>query len=256
MTPFVPRVSELFPGIFQIMSGPRAAHAYLICGSRRRVLIDTGLPASVNTLIDAMASIDVTPESLDLVVLSHEHVDHAGGAPHLARYCPVAAHRLAANKLALQDEFALMNKAFSEELEAFEIDLILNEGCRIEAGGITLEVLHTPGHCSGSICLLEPTRRILFSSDTIMANGIIGGVLGSGNASDYVASLQRLAMLRLEHVLPGHGRTSDQPDSDIDAGIGKLKRLIDESRDIFAVMRETGRGHDDIMRSLRDLNQL
>ena len=89
-----------------------------------------------------------------------------------------------------------------------------------------------------------------------MANGIIGGVLGSGNASDYVASLERLAMLRLEHVLPGHGRTSDQPASDIDAGIGKLKRLIDESRDIFAVMRETGRGHDDIMRSLRDLNQL
>jgi glyoxylase-like metal-dependent hydrolase (beta-lactamase superfamily II) len=251
-----PRVVEHFPGIWQIVGAQRSAHAYLVRGTRRTVLIDAGLPTTYDYLIAALADIGCAPADLDLVLLTHEHIDHAGGAMRLARECPVAAHRLAAKKLVLLDEFTMMSRAFAAEIEAFEVDVLLEEGCRINTGGVTLQVLHTPGHCSGSICVFEPVRRILFSADTIMANGIVGGVLGSGNASDYVESLERLANLRIEHLMPGHGRISNAASDDIQAGIRRLRGLIDDSHTLFASLRETGRGHDEIMRSLRDLNTL
>lgn len=248
------RVTELMPGIWQIISAGRSAHAYLVRGTRRAVLIDSGLPSAYDELAAGLAEAGVLPADLDLVLLTHEHVDHAGGALRLAKSCPVAAHRLAANKLALRDEFALMNRSFVAEVEAFEVDLLLEDGCRIETGGITLHVLHTPGHCSGCICVLEPARRLLFSADTIMANGIVGGVLNSGNASDYIASLERLAMLKIDYLLPGHGKVSRSPTDDITGGIQRLRGMIDDSHALFSVLRDTAKGYDDIMRSLRDLN--
>ena len=251
-----PRVVEHFPGIWQIVGTQRSAHAYLVRGSRRTVLIDSGLPHTYEYLVEALADMGLAPADLDLVLLTHEHIDHAGGAVRLADVCPIAAHRLAANKLVLLDEFTMMSRAFAQEIEAFEIDVLLDEGCRINTGGITLHVLHTPGHCSGSICVFEPARRILFSADTLMANGILGGVLGSGNASDYIESLERLANLRIDHLMPGHGRVSATPAEDIQAGIRKLRMLIDDSHALLSTMRETGSGYDDIMRSLRDLNAL
>ncbi len=250
------RVVEHFPGIWQIVGAQRSAHSYLVRGSRRTVLIDCGLPNTFDYLAECLADVGLRPADLDLVLLTHEHIDHAGAALRLAGQCPIAAHRLAANKLVLRDEFTMMNRAFAADVEAFEIDLLLEEGCRINAGGITLHVLHTPGHCSGSVCVYEPARRILFSADTIMANGIVGGVLGSGNAADYVESLQRLANLHIDYLMPGHGRTSTNAADDLHEGMRKLRALIDDSQALFATMRETGRGHDDIMRSLRDLNAL
>ncbi len=247
-------VVECFEGIWQFVGVSRAAHAYLVRGTRRTILIDTGLPTSVAYLTDCLAGLGMTPADLDLVVLTHEHIDHAGAAPMFARSCPVAAHRLAARKIALRDEFTMMNKAFAADLENFEVDLLLEDGCRIEAGGVSLHVLHTPGHCSGAICLLEPGRRVLFSADTIMASGIVGGVLGSGNVADYIATLERLAILRIDHLMPGHGRISSNADDDIAVGLKRLHGLLDDSQALFATLRETGRGFDDMMRSLRELN--
>jgi glyoxylase-like metal-dependent hydrolase (beta-lactamase superfamily II) len=251
------RVTPLLDGIWQIAGVARAAHAYLVRGSRRNILVDSGLPGSFDGLCAALATLGLAPSDLDLVVLTHEHIDHAGGAPRFARHCPIAAHRLAARKLALHDEFTMMNKAFAADMADFEIDLLLEEGCRIDAGGgRTLHVLHTPGHCSGAICLLDAGHRALISADTIMAGGVVGGVLGSGNVSDYIASLERLALLRIDHLLPGHGRISHDAASDIAAGLERLHGLLDDSQALFSLLRETDRGFDDVMRSLRDLNSL
>jgi hydroxyacylglutathione hydrolase len=251
-----PRVVQCFEGIWQFVGTSRGAHAYLVRGTRRAILIDTGLPNGNDYLVACLAEVGMKPSDLDLVVLTHEHIDHAGGAPLLANFCPIAGHRLAARKLALHDEFAMMNKAFTADVRDFEIDVLLEDGCRIEAGGVSLHVLHTPGHCSGSICLLEPNRRVLFSADTIMAAGIVGGVLASGNVADYIASLERLAILRIENLLPGHGRLSSTAETDIAGGLKRLHGLLDDSQALFSTLRTTDRGFDDVMRSLRELNNL
>jgi len=250
------RVVEHFPGIWQIVGANRSAHAYLVRGSRRNILIDSGLPTTYDYLVAALAEIGLRPADIDLVVLTHEHIDHAGGSLRLAEHCPIAAHRLAANKIALADEFTMMSNAFATDIAAFDVDILLEEGCRLNAGGVLLHVLHTPGHCSGSICVYEPQRRILFSADTIMAKGILGGVVGSGNASDYIESLERLSAMRIDCLMPGHGRISRDADSDLREGTRRLRALIDDSHVLFSTLRGTARGFDDIVKSLRDLNAL
>lgn len=249
-----PGAIQITEGIYQLVGVQRAAHCYLVRGSRRTALIDTGLPATVGHLQESLATLGLGVADIDLVVLTHEHIDHSGGAEFFARHCLIAAHPQAANKLHLADEFALMSRAFSEHARPVEIDLLIDEGSSLDLGGIALHVIHTPGHCSGSICLYEPSRRMLFSADTIMARGVVGGVLHSGNTSDYVTSLERLQHRRIDWLLPGHGRISNDCANDLALGIARLKGLIDDSHTLFTALHGTEDGFRDVMQSLRDLN--
>ena len=249
-------VLQLAPDIFQFVGQRRCAHAYLLRGTRRTALIDTGLPTTTDHFVACLAQVGLHTDDVDVVVLTHEHVDHSGGASLFAARSLIAAHPQAANKLRTADEFALMSRAFAEHATPFEPDLLLAEGSSIDLGGIALEVLHTPGHCSGSICLLEASRRWLFSADTIMARGVVGGVLHSGNTSDYISSLERLQRLRIDRLLPGHGHFSDDAQADIALGIVRLKGLMSDSHALFSALRGTEDGHDEVMRSLRELNVL
>ena len=85
----------------------------------------------------------------------------------------------------------------------------LAAGSRIRFGDIDLEVLHTPGHTEGSVCLLATGTRRLFTGDTLFAGGWGRTDLAGGSADQMVESLARLAGLAPDlHVLPGHGPPS------------------------------------------------
>jgi hydroxyacylglutathione hydrolase len=251
-----PQVRPVADGVHWIVGSGRAAHSYLLRGSRRTVLVDTGLPTTTAYLAAALATLGLAPEDLDLVLLTHEHIDHSGGAGFFGSHCVVGAHPHAANKLQMADDFSMMSKVFAETARAFSPDLLLVEGCGIDLGGLHLDVVHTPGHCSGSICLYESTHRLLISADTIMARGVLGGVVLSGNTSDYISSLQKLQRLRLDKLLPGHGKVSQEPYADLDAGLARLHGMLEDSHALFTAMRDTDQGFDEIARSLRDLNTL
>jgi glyoxylase-like metal-dependent hydrolase (beta-lactamase superfamily II) len=246
---------EVVPGIYQIPGRRRSAHAYLIKGTVKNVLIDACLPDSTDHVCACLAGAGLAPEDIDLVLLTHEHIDHAGGAPFFGRHALVAAHRLAANKLTLRDEFVLMSGAFGAVSDEFRIDLILGEETTISLGNYELRVMATPGHCSGAVCFYEPTHHLLFSGDVVMANGVVGGVLQSGNISDYIHSLRRLSSLKVDRLLPGHGPLSDSGEDDILAGVKRLEALLEDSRELFQVVQHSKFGFAHIMRSVRDLNK-
>jgi glyoxylase-like metal-dependent hydrolase (beta-lactamase superfamily II) len=247
-------INEVAPGIFQILGHKRAAHAYVIKGRRRHVMIDSGLPNTFAITESCLAEIGLTTSDIDMVLLTHEHIDHAGGAALMPKKCLVAAHRLAANKLALKDEFALMNHAFALNTDHYEVDICLEPGSTIDLGSHELEIIYTPGHCSGAICVYEHRNKVMFTADTIMANGIVGGVLGSGNISDYINSLRRLRAWRVDLLLPGHGQNSTQAAECIDIGIERLENLLQESREVFNTLKNSKHAFDSVMRSLRELN--
>ena len=84
--------------------------------------------------------------------------------------------------------------------------LDLAEGEQIRFGDIRLEVLHTPGHTEGSVCLLAQDERLLFTGDTLFRGGWGRVDLPGGSADAMIESLGRLATLEHDlRVLPGHG---------------------------------------------------
>lgn len=80
---------------------------------------------------------------------------------------------------------------------------MLRDGDRIELGGRTLEVRHTPGHSPGHMCFWEAERGYLFSGDLVY-RGTLFACYPSTDPEEYLSSLERTACLPMERLLPAH----------------------------------------------------
>lgn len=239
---------------FQLRSRTRSCNAYLLMGSGKNVLVDTGLPSSSQALGATLQRIGIAPSDIDAIVLTHEHFDHTAAVPFFGGKPTVAAYRLAANKIRLNDEFATMQRAFGEPFTPFSVDWELTEGMIIDTGYHRLRVLHTPGHSSGGISLIEEQSGMLIAGDTVLKGGLIGGIFGSGNISDLIYSLKELRNLRPRVLLPGHGPLSSQPRDDIDLTLYRCHSLLDDSKALFDVLH-ADESVNLIINSYRDLNR-
>jgi glyoxylase-like metal-dependent hydrolase (beta-lactamase superfamily II) len=151
----------------------------------------------------------------------------------------VAAHRLAANKLELQDEFVTLNTYRNKPSKPFWVDVWLEDDAMIDLGNYQLKVIHTPGHTSGCICLYEPREGLLFTGDTVFAGGTLSEIAGGGNVSDYVNSIQRLSNLKVKEIFPGHGRLSHTPDDDLPKAIEYAQTLLNDCKTFFEAFINT-----------------
>ena len=212
--------------------GPIGTNVYVLADSAtgEAIAVDTATPCLVwlsNLLV-------VRGWRLKLIVSTHGHWDHIGDnaavaawtreqAQHLTQHANGAEGREAQIAVHPLDRERLVHP---EPLFApFEIPpsipaVDLAEGGRIRFGEIELQVLHTPGHTEGSVCLLEPEAGLLFAGDTLFADGWGRTDLPGGSEEQIVASLGRLAGLPDEvRVLPGHGATTT---------IGRERPLLDQ----------------------------
>lgn len=161
---------------FQIPVGPgkkvdRFVYIYLIYG-KKIVLIDSGVATSENMIFDYIRKTGRNPEDISLIILTHSHPDHIGSAHEIQRRtgCMIAAHhgeRSWIEDVELQSRERPVPDFHSLVGGSVRIDRILANGDILDLDGTKLEVFHTPGHSAGSISLLLPGDRALFTGDAI-----------------------------------------------------------------------------------------
>src|ERR1700709_1945123 len=100
--------------VYQIRFKNRAANAYLVRGKSRTIMIDVGLSSNYPALLEGLHHLDCPPDKIDMVILSHEHLDHIGAAYHFGGRSIIAAHRLPAHQNIMRDDFSMLCKQFNE----------------------------------------------------------------------------------------------------------------------------------------------
>jgi glyoxylase-like metal-dependent hydrolase (beta-lactamase superfamily II) len=207
---------ELAPNIWRIMPPGPSGNVYVVRGRLKNVMIDTGLHQTFDYVAQELGHIGMIPEDIHLVINTHEHFDHIGGNPFLRKTAMIAAHRSAATKIELQDEYVTHMKENRQLSDDYSINIWLENRALFDVGDYKLKILHTPGHTSGSIIIYEPFKHFMFTGDTVVKGEYLPPMLESGSASEFVNSIERLQTLKIKVIYPGHGPESYDPETDLD----------------------------------------
>ena len=170
--------------------------------SREAMVIDPG-----DDIADIQSVIAQHNLQVKQIVITHAHIDHVGGAMKLraATGAPILLN---------QNDYDLLKML---DIQAqwigvpppgkVEIDRSVTTGDTVAAGGHTAQILHTPGHTEGSICLYFPVEKKLIAGDTLFAGSIGRTDLPGGNTQKILRSLHDtvLALPDETKVVPGHG---------------------------------------------------
>ena len=213
------------PGVW-LVAAPPHVNCFLVAGEERAMLIDTGLGiGDIRGTVGELTDLDV------MVVNTHYHWDHSGGN---AAFDDISIHELGAEKLQRGPDMAKLEpyaaysrrmldrvgefRVTDEEFFGFLSDettprplpdgfdfarwqipasiptRLLNDGDRLDLGGRTLQVFHTPGHTPDSICLFDEENGLLFGGDTYNT-GPIYAHLPDSDVAAFARSTARMAEL-------------------------------------------------------------
>ena len=235
---------EIVPGIHQLklpIPVPSAqltdVNAYLIEGEQGCILVDTGWNTrqTFAALEKQLTEIGVGFEDISQIIITHFHPDHYGLAGKLKELsgAKIALHQVerdfirsryismdsllaeTADLLRLHgvpdEELPRLQKASLEVVKyvsPISPEISLHGGERIPHGSFNFEVVWTPGHSPGHVCLYEPEQKVLLSGDhllpTIFPNVGLHPQSGENPLGDYLHSLQVVEQLEVDLVLPAH----------------------------------------------------
>lgn len=234
---------EIVAGVHQIklpfpQGVPEHTNVYVIEGSKGNILIDSGWDSSeaLWAFREGLKESRLKFQDINWIVITHIHPDHYGLASKLKELCEaeVAVHRIEAGLIESRyKDFGGLLEDMEEELrdngvpqaELTELkeaslwtkqfvspdlpEIILDDGDRLANGSFEFEVLRTPGHSPGHVCLYEPRKKWLFCGDHVLfkATPHVGFHPQSGDnpLRDYINSLKMVEGLKVNFVFPGHG---------------------------------------------------
>jgi glyoxylase-like metal-dependent hydrolase (beta-lactamase superfamily II) len=167
------------------------------------MVIDPG-----DNIDDVLAIIRDQKLQVKQIVITHAHIDHVGGAMKLraATGAPILLNQNDYALLKMLDvQASWLGMAAPEEVK---IEASIGDGEKIQTGSLMANVLHTPGHTEGSVCLYFPAEKLLIAGDTLFARSIGRTDLPGGSYEKIMRSLHdRVLTLPNETVvIPGHGQ--------------------------------------------------
>ncbi|RJP60782.1 MAG: MBL fold metallo-hydrolase [Deltaproteobacteria bacterium] len=234
---------KVAPGIYQlkvaIPDNPLGnLNCYLVEGKEGWLMVDTGwfTPEAFDSLKNGLKDMGIALTDIATIVVTHVHPDHFGLAGRIKQVSPntkLLTHQFEADLIetryikfsALRDKVGTMLRRYgvpslelssldSSSMPALEFvrvtfpDRTLYGGEIIPTGRYNLEVIWTPGHSIGHICLYEPRNQLLFSGDHILpqitTNVSYHVQSGDNPLGDYLYSLHKLENLPVEKILPAH----------------------------------------------------
>lgn len=195
--------------VFQVGGGPLTdpedAAVYLINFDGHAALVDAGCGFSHDRLQANIRACGVGEGQIELLLITHCHFDHTGGAASLRRLlnCRTLAHHLDAEYLETGDNVVTAANWYGSKIEPFTVDLrITSSREAIPLGDRTVEAIHVPGHSPGSLVFLVESQglKVLFAQDV---HGPLDKSFHS-NRKDYHQSLELLLTLEADVLCEGH----------------------------------------------------
>jgi glyoxylase-like metal-dependent hydrolase (beta-lactamase superfamily II) len=159
----------------------------VVLGSHAIGLVDTGFEATiVKALFPFLQEVERSPDEIDFIVNTHRDGDHVQGNTVIKQHtkATIAIHELDA-----------------EGVEG--IDITLHDGDRVGLGDRQFEVIHTPGHTPGNICLYHEDDQLLIVGDTLCGDMVN---LIRMDTSIYIGSIKRLLDLDVKILIQSHPR--------------------------------------------------
>ena len=227
---------QVAPRVLGIPVGERDNVVYLVTGEKAAVFIDAGYDVQADVDSLAMHWDDAGRPPVAAIVVTHRHLDHAGGVRRLAGATGGVVTATAEEKPHIEESFpgAVVGRTVADR----EV---------MDLGGVTLEFVHTPGHTMGSVCVYYREERVLFTGDTVLGSGTTTINPEQGEVAAYIKSLNMLLGLDVRLICPGHGAVIEEPQAKIREAIA---RRLSRERDIVELLSNGHRTLDQLFAAL------
>ena len=185
--------------------GPLRCNCTLLANleTQEAIVIDPG-----DEIADILARLARRQLTLRQIIVTHAHIDHIGGAAQLRRVtgAPVLFHQADLPILGMMEMQAGWLGIPTPEKVA--LDQSADDGLAAGIPGLEAEVIHTPGHTPGSICLHFPKQELLLAGDTLFAGSVGRTDLPGGDTGALLRSIHTRLLTLPENtlVVPGHGQ--------------------------------------------------
>jgi glyoxylase-like metal-dependent hydrolase (beta-lactamase superfamily II) len=202
----------------------------LLLHGGKPALIDSGFVGHAQQTADwAQAQAGGTVAT---VVNTHWHSDHVGGNALLqSNGAAIAASAPDADAVARRDPGCCVAEYLDQPVAPYTVDLTLTDNQTVRLGDTDWQVISTPGHTPGHLCLWEPEHRLLAVGDALSSYdvGWVNLALdGPDAATTALESLHRLVDLSLRVLLPAHGAMPADTGAALAAAVRRTQRLVDD----------------------------